>query len=217
MQLPLFEMAVEEDESGQECTTCKLRLPPSAFRASAYNKKGEPFFKTVCRSCERIRDQGSAKRVKRDYLTLHWKQNGRCAYCEKTEQQKGHKLNIDHCRYTDRTRGLLCRGCNTSIGRLGLDCPPEEIGGRIERLATYLLGYDCHLVAGLVGGDYELPVGVGKPTDNLPPVSETGSEDRKSQKIWGTSEHLEAPVPVESYCPQTDLIFTVIKRSNLHD
>jgi len=42
------------------------------------------------------------------------------------------KLNIDHCHATGRIRGLLCMGCNTSLGFLGED------HNRIRGLIRYL-------------------------------------------------------------------------------
>jgi hypothetical protein len=41
-------------------------------------------------------------------------------------------LCIDHCHTTGKIRGVLCRGCNRSLGMLGDDIPS------IERLLAYL-------------------------------------------------------------------------------
>ena len=47
-------------------------------------------------------------------------QNGVCAICHEPETTIIHgrkiSLAVDHCHDTGRVRGLLCRGCNSSIG-----------------------------------------------------------------------------------------------------
>jgi len=48
------------------------------------------------------------------YNILVAKQKGLCAICGLAKQ-----LCIDHNHETNHTRGLLCRGCNASIGQLG--------------------------------------------------------------------------------------------------
>ena len=42
-------------------------------------------------------------------------QNGRCAICDKTPQENGKRLTIDHCHKTGKVRGLLCYRCNTGL------------------------------------------------------------------------------------------------------
>jgi hypothetical protein len=56
-----------------------------------------------------------------------WEAKTACALCEKTED-----LVIDHCHDTNRVRGVLCRGCNRSIGQLG------DTHEAIQRAADYL-------------------------------------------------------------------------------
>ena len=59
----------------------------------------------------------------KQYDEIFKKQNGKCAICLKLEQVK-HKsgtlsqLSIDHDHKTGKTRGLLCRRCNTALGLL---------------------------------------------------------------------------------------------------
>lgn len=45
-------------------------------------------------------------------------QDGRCAICQ---QEPKKRLVVDHCHTTGRVRGLLCDGCNMSIGHLRED------------------------------------------------------------------------------------------------
>lgn len=53
-----------------------------------------------------------------DYNQLIISQNNKCAICSKdyNDPNKG-KLDIDHCHATGKVRGLLCRSCNTAIGK----------------------------------------------------------------------------------------------------
>lgn len=51
-------------------------------------------------------------------------QNGRCAICGRTPEEaslgkKVRRLAVDHCHQTKKRRGLLCVGCNVSLGHLG--------------------------------------------------------------------------------------------------
>lgn len=66
-----------------------------------------------------------------DYQTMLAKQGGVCAVCLKPEKTK-RRLAVDHDHNTGKIRGLLCRDCNTSLGKLG-DSP--EI---LRRAAAYL-------------------------------------------------------------------------------
>jgi hypothetical protein len=44
-------------------------------------------------------------------------QNGRCALCNKVPSGC---LHVDHCHRTGRVRGLLCVGCNVTLGKIEL-------------------------------------------------------------------------------------------------
>lgn len=70
--------------------------------------------------------------LKKNYgVDLDWfnqqfdKQGGVCAICGKPEKTVIHgrqiSLAVDHCHDTGQVRGLLCRGCNNSIGHFGHD------------------------------------------------------------------------------------------------
>lgn len=54
------------------------------------------------------------------------RQQGRCAICNAPA-----KLVVDHCHATKRVRGLLCSGCNISLGHMGEDVY------RLRRAAEY--------------------------------------------------------------------------------
>lgn len=49
-----------------------------------------------------------------EYILLLRQQDSSCAICGAKE-----KLDVDHIHGTEIIRGLLCRDCNTGIGKLG--------------------------------------------------------------------------------------------------
>lgn len=52
-----------------------------------------------------------------DYEAMLAKQNGACAICCSTESRGYGRFHVDHCHTTGKIRGLLCQGCNTSLGK----------------------------------------------------------------------------------------------------
>jgi len=52
-----------------------------------------------------------------EYNQLLLKQNSVCALCLNPEQISGTVLCVDHCHSTGKVRGLLCRMCNSALGK----------------------------------------------------------------------------------------------------
>jgi hypothetical protein len=52
------------------------------------------------------------------YETMLKEQGGVCAICGGVNKDK-RRLSVDHCHETGRVRGLLCRICNSNLGRWG--------------------------------------------------------------------------------------------------
>ena len=46
-------------------------------------------------------------------------QGGGCAICQKTPEENGRRLAVDHNHTTGDVRGLLCTQCNVGLGNLG--------------------------------------------------------------------------------------------------
>jgi coenzyme F420-reducing hydrogenase beta subunit len=63
----------------------------------------------------------------KQYQTMLNAQSGSCALCEKSDD-----LCVDHCHETGKVRGLLCRQCNSAIGKLG-----DNAAG-LQRALSYL-------------------------------------------------------------------------------
>ena len=53
-----------------------------------------------------------------EYNALLIKQCNACAICQKTPEQNGKRLAVDHCHASSKIRGLLCSTCNQAIGLL---------------------------------------------------------------------------------------------------
>src|SRR6266705_1692456 len=64
---------------------------------------------------------------------LNWSKGG-CAICGERAGPGDRRLDVDHDHRTGKIRGLLCRACNTGIGKLQEDA-------RILRIAIAYLEY----------------------------------------------------------------------------
>jgi len=53
------------------------------------------------------------------HLAMQEAQDYSCAICGKHEDELGYKLRVDHNHDSGKVRGLLCNGCNTSLGHFG--------------------------------------------------------------------------------------------------
>ena len=67
-------------------------------------------------------------------IDLYEKQQGMCKICgDKPTTQRG--LHIDHCHATGVVRGLLCHGCNVTLGNMKDD--PEILLKAVEYLRSH--------------------------------------------------------------------------------
>ena len=69
---------------------------------------------------------------KDDYLALLEKQNNVCAICLNPETIENSILCVDHCHKTGKVRGLLCRMCNSALGKFNDDL------SNLKRAVAYL-------------------------------------------------------------------------------
>lgn len=68
-----------------------------------------------------------------EYNNLLKQHNHKCAICECDEVDSVHGvLHVDHCHKTGNIRGLLCRQCNTALGKFK---DSEEI---LDKAKAYL-------------------------------------------------------------------------------
>ena len=128
----------------KRCGKCKEYLPLHSFSKTTQTKDK---LYCYCRACVSETAKESHRRLKADpvryeaYLakerSRHLKrkyginaetydamlasQGGGCAICGATECSSGAALAVDHCHRTGKVRGILCRDCNTTLGKFNDD------------------------------------------------------------------------------------------------
>lgn len=130
------------------CTKCKRSQPTSEFYKQKNTKDGlKPSCRTCCKAANKAWVDKAPKAFTTEYklnarlkhlygITLEQynkmvvSQNGLCAICDKPPVDE--RLVVDHCHNTGKVRGLLCRLCNSGIGKLGDDVE------RLKRAVAYL-------------------------------------------------------------------------------
>lgn len=123
----------------KRCAKCSVTKATTEFTV---DRKRKDKLNSYCKQChhehymanrerEKLRNQKT--RIKRRY-GLEWghylelKAKG-CAICGSQE-----KLHVDHCHSTGVTRGILCNGCNASLGHCGDD--PEKLRAIADWIET---------------------------------------------------------------------------------
>ena len=131
------------DQTSRNCTKCLERKPYEQFHRTTKSKSGR---RAVCASCAKEHNTGHywANREKRiaqvrqwidsnpekhlsyalrrygitpeDYQAMLVSQANGCAIC-RLPCVSGNRLSVDHCHTSGAVRGLLCRDCNTSLGK----------------------------------------------------------------------------------------------------
>ena len=104
----------------------------------------------VCKGCHKVKckerwharewlDRWSSRYylygvTKQFLLELYEKQDGKCAICGNVSTtERG--LHVDHCHKTGVVRGLLCHGCNVTLGNMKDD--PEILLKAVEYLRSH--------------------------------------------------------------------------------
>ncbi len=72
-------------------------------------------------------------------LEMAHRQKGRCGICRKHESQFRRKFAMDHDHYNGMLRGLLCNGCNPTLGFLD---KPDLIDAAKNYLETSRFWFD---------------------------------------------------------------------------
>ena len=116
----------------KRCSACGEVKPLSEF-TKRVDRPGK--YRGGCRPCRKARDQSREKergkrlRVEKygltaeEYQVLWNTQAGRCAICDRHEDELTKRLAVDHCHNTGTVRGLLCDLCNLGIGLSWNDSP----------------------------------------------------------------------------------------------
>lgn len=125
----LSEFHKDKHKSDGVCTRCKYCINQShkvkrttdpefrnkcVARSAAYRKNNPEKFRRGVRSSTLKSKYG----IDADkYDVLFAVQEGRCATCG-YRPSTGEHLDVDHCHETKQVRGLLCRACNTTLGKV---------------------------------------------------------------------------------------------------
>lgn len=121
------------DGLASHCKSCdKIYRSTEEFKQSrrlregrnSYKELKRSWYKKYCKTKE-FRQSRREKELLRCYnLTIDQynymlcNQNYSCAICKKHESIFKKGLAVDHCHKTGKVRGLLCGGCNVSLGRM---------------------------------------------------------------------------------------------------
>lgn len=105
------------------CGRCKVDKEPTEF---GNFKRGRDGLSSRCKECcaEVSREKNLMKNYglsSADYSRMFKEQGGVCKVCGKPESAKRRSLAVDHCHSSGKIRGLLCQGCNVSLGRFNDD------------------------------------------------------------------------------------------------
>lgn len=109
------------------CDHCAAEFVPVAIR--------QRWCKTCCPNLEDSHRMQAYGINKAEYDALVIRANGRCEICgEKPTQLLRRGLHIDHDHQTGKVRGLLCNGCNRTLGFV------EHRPGWSNKASVYLVG-----------------------------------------------------------------------------
>lgn len=136
----------------KRCSKCGETKGDDCFYKNRAQVSG---LSNYCKSCQDAAGRACSRknpRRQRDYDRRSWlkrrwgpdgaeaydhllaEQNGVCAICERV-CSSGMALAIDHDHVTGVKRGLLCRDCNTSLGKF------QDSAAILQRAAAYLEFY----------------------------------------------------------------------------
>lgn len=88
----------------------------------------------ICKSCKSHVNRLGRYHIDPDaYETLLKSQNYRCAICESELELERNKSVIDHDHKTNEVRGILCRECNSGLGKF------RDSNGLLAQAAKYLI------------------------------------------------------------------------------
>lgn len=134
-----------ESDTHRICRVCHQTLDISKFAPNRITKSGYLSIESRCYDCQSARRRKGAPRPKNrtprseiigstDRAVIHrlskygltkeafdqmmLDQKNACAICL-TPFTSAKFTHIDHCHTTGQVRGILCFGCNTSLGKLG--------------------------------------------------------------------------------------------------
>ena len=112
----------------KKCSYCKTEKPFIEFNLDRNTKTGYSYSCKQCRSAHGkryVKNNPNAVKATHlrkygltfdEYNTRLSEQNSKCDIC-KEDLDLGKHTCVDHCHTTGKTRGILCRKCNTVLGQ----------------------------------------------------------------------------------------------------
>jgi hypothetical protein len=137
---PLF--SEDSGPPSKRCGRCNVVKPLVEFHASKIHRLGVNAYCKDCRreyTKEKLKNPKHREKVKEekrvyfrsekygisrdDFGRMLASQNGVCAICGKSREERGHKrdFHVDHDHKTNRVRGILCHQCNLMLGNCNDD------------------------------------------------------------------------------------------------
>ncbi len=105
----------------KKCPICKQEHDNKAYYCKPCKKKWRVEYNLKNR--EKLKDYEFKRGLKRfygitteDYEQMFVSQLGRCAICQRHQDELKRSLAVDHIHGTKKIRGLLCDNCNPGIG-----------------------------------------------------------------------------------------------------
>lgn len=137
------------DLKRKNCPDCKESLKRDSFNKDRTQYDG---LCSYCKKCKRTRSKKyradrsehyknyefvrglrrNYNMTLEDYERIYKEQDGKCAICDKREEEFKRKLHVDHDHKTGFIRGLLCTKCNPGLGYF------EDSIEKLELAITYL-------------------------------------------------------------------------------
>lgn len=105
-----FEFYTNRSKSDGLCSWCKECMKEYSRE---YNKKNKQIVQNYKLEYHYSMLPGQYEKILKS-------QNGVCAICHKIDPT-GIRLAVDHCKKTNKNRGLLCANCNLGIGQFKHD------------------------------------------------------------------------------------------------
>ncbi|MCI0756682.1 endonuclease VII domain-containing protein [Teichococcus vastitatis] len=114
----------QKHNSHHDCRNCVISLQVGVNWSASRKANGD----YICNGCasERARENKEHRKA-----SLFERQGLMCAICERTSKDRA-AFHLDHCHRSGKHRGVLCSGCNQTLG-LMMDNPAW-----LRRAAEYL-------------------------------------------------------------------------------
>lgn len=118
-----YAKAATWDGLDKRCKTCSAKLHTD-WRLKNLDKMADASRRWRTENPERSRDHSLKHNYGIEigtYDRMFAAQGGQCAICKTRSTGRHARFHVDHCHDTGKVRGLLCHGCNVSLGHFKHD------------------------------------------------------------------------------------------------